>query len=42
MMCTFGKLKLEIGEELNAERDGVSCKCEVPPHPHCIQKPHEV
>lgn len=39
LTCKFGKLSLEIGDELNSQEDNVSCTCEVPPQPHCIQKP---
>ncbi|XP_062559164.1 uncharacterized protein LOC134223958 isoform X2 [Armigeres subalbatus] len=37
MQCTFGKLKLNFGDSISSDDKCVSCKCTVPPMPHCIQ-----
>ncbi|XP_001659087.2 uncharacterized protein LOC5570366 [Aedes aegypti] len=37
MQCTFGELKLNFGDSLSSDDKCVSCKCTVPPMPHCIQ-----
>lgn len=34
--CQFGKLKLNVGDELNNIKEGVTCVCDVPPMPHCV------
>lgn len=37
MQCTFGKLKLNLGDSISSDDKCVSCKCTVPPMAHCIQ-----
>lgn len=38
--CTFGDLKMKLGDFLNPENNSdqcTICTCKVPPHPHCIK-----
>lgn len=38
--CTFGKLKMNLGDSLSADKFAkscITCSCLVPPQPHCIQ-----
>uniref|UniRef100_A0A336KIJ8 CSON010872 protein n=1 Tax=Culicoides sonorensis TaxID=179676 RepID=A0A336KIJ8_CULSO len=35
--CTFGKLKIPVGDELNIHDDKVTCSCLTPPHAQCVQ-----
>lgn len=38
--CTFGKLRMNIGDFLSPDENSSQCticSCKVPPHPHCIQ-----
>lgn len=40
LSCTFGKLKMNLGDFLSPENDYdqcTICTCKVPPHPHCIK-----
>ncbi|XP_039453080.1 kielin/chordin-like protein [Culex pipiens pallens] len=37
MQCKFGKLTMGVGDSISSEDKCVSCKCTVPPMPHCIQ-----
>ncbi|XP_053684684.1 kielin/chordin-like protein [Sabethes cyaneus] len=37
MQCTFGNLTMNIGDSISSDDKCVSCKCTVPPMPHCIQ-----
>lgn len=37
MQCKFGKLTMAVGDSISSEDKCVSCKCTVPPMPHCIQ-----
>jgi hypothetical protein len=40
LKCTFGKLKMEIGDQLSPDKYGskcIVCSCSIPPHPYCIQ-----
>lgn len=37
MQCTFGKLKLNLGDSISSDDKCISCKCTVPPMAHCIQ-----
>jgi len=36
--CTFGKLKLFIGDELKSDEAKVTCHCVTPPYIQCIQE----
>lgn len=36
--CLFGKLVLNLGDELNVHKKGVVCKCSLPPFVHCVGK----
>jgi len=36
LTCNFGKLNLRRGDELNITKEGVICRCDVPPIPHCV------
>ncbi|CAO1442834.1 unnamed protein product [Diamesa tonsa] len=35
--CIYGKIKMNVGDEIKHENKCVTCKCTVPPMPHCIQ-----
>lgn len=37
MQCTFGKLKMNFGDSISSDDKCLTCKCTVPPMPHCIQ-----
>ncbi|XP_058832268.1 kielin/chordin-like protein [Topomyia yanbarensis] len=37
MQCNFGNLTMNVGDSLSSDDKCVSCKCTVPPMPHCIQ-----
>lgn len=37
MKCSFGKLTMNVGDSISSDDKCVSCKCTVPPMPHCIQ-----
>ncbi|XP_055627552.1 kielin/chordin-like protein [Toxorhynchites rutilus septentrionalis] len=37
MQCTFGKLTINFGDSISSDDKCLTCKCTVPPMPHCIQ-----
>lgn len=40
MMCTFGTLKLSVGDKIKSEKYCVDCGCSIPPMAHCVQNGH--
>ncbi|XP_055598867.1 kielin/chordin-like protein [Uranotaenia lowii] len=36
LKCTFGNLTMSIGDAVSSDDKCISCKCTVPPMPHCI------
>lgn len=40
MMCTFGTLKLSVGDKIKSEKYCVECGCSIPPMAHCVQNGH--
>ena len=36
--CIYGKIKMNVGDEIKHDDECVTCKCTTPPMLHCIQR----
>lgn len=40
MICKFGALTLQVGDQIKSEKYCVECSCSLPPMVHCVQTGH--
>lgn len=38
--CTFGGLRISVGDELKTENSEVTCSCLTPPYLQCVREKH--